>query len=245
MEPSPVPFDAQVGGHLWSEGKIGLMTSPGRVFKPLQDDRGKRELHFYQTMHTRPGGPPWFLPRFHGVQNIKGVAHLVLEDVTGDMERPCVMDLKVGRRCYTPYAGPEKIASELSKYALQEVIGFRCAGLRLQLVDNVVIRKDKVWGRTVTRETTHVLWATFFGKHTARVLAVLEQLKGIHQWMLENLQWELYACSVLLCYDDASSSVRVRVVDFSYAYEHVQGYNDNFTFGLAHLINDLQEYYCK
>lgn len=29
MEQQPQRFDDQVGGHLWAEGKIGLLTSPG------------------------------------------------------------------------------------------------------------------------------------------------------------------------------------------------------------------------
>jgi len=46
-------------------------------------------------------------------------------------QRPCIMDVKVGRRVWDDYADSNKIDKEKRKYPLQEVIGFRVTGMRV------------------------------------------------------------------------------------------------------------------
>ncbi len=81
----------QVAGHLWEENKTGFLAVPGRVLKPMEGERGKRELAFYESMAA---ARPWYLCNFHGTCNVGGVEHLVLGDLREGMASPCVMDLK-------------------------------------------------------------------------------------------------------------------------------------------------------
>ncbi len=82
----------QVAGHMWEENKLGFLAMPGLVLKPLEGDRGKRELAFYTSMQH---SDKWYLCQFHGVKDVEGAPHLVLSDLRNGMKAPCVMDLKV------------------------------------------------------------------------------------------------------------------------------------------------------
>ena len=56
--------------------------------------------------------------------------------------KPCIMDVKVGRRVWDDFAQPDKIDKEKKKYPLQEIIGFRVTGMRVGInigVDSLVL----------------------------------------------------------------------------------------------------------
>lgn len=58
--------------------------------------------------------------------------YLKLEDVTRRFLRPCIMDVKIGRRSYDPFASKEKREEQISKYPLMEEIGFLLLGMRVR-----------------------------------------------------------------------------------------------------------------
>ena len=82
----------QVAGHLWEEQKRGFLSCPGNVLKPMDGERGQRELAFYTAMTN---SNKWFLCQFRGVKRVQDVDHLILSDLRNGMKAPCVMDLKV------------------------------------------------------------------------------------------------------------------------------------------------------
>jgi hypothetical protein len=86
-------MQGQVAGHLWEENKVGFLSVPGMVLKPMEGERGQRELKFYSTMQAQGGA--WYLCGFHGTRDVSGTLHLVLSDLREGMIAPCVMDLKV------------------------------------------------------------------------------------------------------------------------------------------------------
>ena len=57
-------------------------------------------------------------------------AHLLLQDVTSNFVKPCVIDLKMGSQSYEPDATVEKRTREYSKYPQQALFGFRIVGMR-------------------------------------------------------------------------------------------------------------------
>lgn len=58
--------------------------------------------------------------------------YLKLEDVTKRFVRPCIMDVKMGKRSYDPFASLEKREEQISKYPLMEEIGFLLLGMRVR-----------------------------------------------------------------------------------------------------------------
>ena len=144
-------------------------------------------------------------------------------------------------------SGQEKIDSEMAKYALQEAVGFRCAGMRLETLDGVTIKHPKEWGRAIRQDNVRLLWDTFF---TASRYGVAEQCVAQLLHMRDVIQstflWELYASSILFIYDAAQESrVRVVLVDFSYAYRTKELGCHNLVYGLNKLIDSIQSWLGK
>ena len=54
-----------------------------------------------------------------------------LEDITHKFRKPCIMDIKIGRRVWDDFAEKDKIEREKKKYPPQEIIGFRIIGMRV------------------------------------------------------------------------------------------------------------------
>ena len=58
-----------------------------------------------------------------------------LEDITHKFRKPCIMDVKIGRRVWDDFAEQDKIDREKKKYPAQEIIGFRIIGMRVSSCD--------------------------------------------------------------------------------------------------------------
>ena len=54
-----------------------------------------------------------------------------LEDVASRFHKPCILDVKVGRRVWDDFAERDKIERERKKYPQQEILGFRIIGMRV------------------------------------------------------------------------------------------------------------------
>lgn len=134
----------------------------------------------------------------------------------------------------------------MAKYALQEVVGFRCAGMRLETPDGVVIKHPKEWGRAIREDNVHFLWDTFFSSSRRGVAEeCVAQLLRMRDVVQSTFLWELYASSILLIYDAAAvqgNVVRVVLVDFSYAYRTKEPGCHNLVYGLNKLIESIQQW---
>ena len=53
--------------------------------------------------------------------------------------KPCIMDVKIGRRVWDDLADPVKIDREKKKYPFQDIIGFRISGMRVSEVGNGIV----------------------------------------------------------------------------------------------------------
>ena len=58
-----------------------------------------------------------------------------LEDVASRFKKPCILDVKVGRRVWDDFAERDKIEREKKKYPPQEILGFRIIGMRVSGAD--------------------------------------------------------------------------------------------------------------
>lgn len=65
------------------------------------------------------------------------VTYLKLENIGYKFRRPCVVDIKMGKKTYDPEAGPAKIAKEMTKFPHVEKFGFQFTGMQVRLIVNV------------------------------------------------------------------------------------------------------------
>lgn len=142
------PYTNQVGGHkpIWKPrgGDIPL------IYKQLVDD----ERVFYQSVHTAGSNlrvlQP-FTPKFFGVP--QGLNYLVLEDLVHGYERPCLLDIKLGRVQWSREGDEGKRLRQITKSlsTTSHSLGFRFCGS--QMYDSRrdrMLTRDKYWGRALS-----------------------------------------------------------------------------------------------
>ena len=61
-----------------------------------------------------------------------------LEDVASRFKKPCILDVKVGRRVWDDFAERDNIEREKKKYPPQEILGFRIIGMRVSGADLIL-----------------------------------------------------------------------------------------------------------
>lgn len=57
------------------------------------------------------------------------VRFMKLENLLQDMRQPCVLDIKMGRKTYDPFASKEKIAMETAKFPPAKNLGYQISGM--------------------------------------------------------------------------------------------------------------------
>ena len=89
------------------------VNKKGLVLKPVQENkRGEREVQFFKTVasSTDPAVKVFadFIPQFHGVnkkvKDGKEKTFLMMENLTNNFSKPCIMDIKIGTRTWGPDA---------------------------------------------------------------------------------------------------------------------------------------------
>ncbi|XP_038199602.1 inositol polyphosphate multikinase isoform X2 [Arvicola amphibius] len=215
-----VPLSHQVAGHMYGKDKVGILQPPdGTVLKQLQPPpRGPRELEFY-TMVTPLTVPDAVLlelrkhpAKYYGVWSPPTAPNDVyakLEDVTHKFNKPCIMDVKIGRKIYDPFASSEKIQQQVSKYPLMEEIGFLVLGMRVYHVHSDSYEtQNQHYGRSLTKETLKEGVSKFFHNgfclRKDAIAASIQKVEKILQWFENQKQLNFYASSLLFVYEGSS-----------------------------------------
>jgi len=135
-----------VGGH------EGMLTDGKHVLKPMQNSsRGLREAAFYETVESLAEAQPQLrslFPAYYGVVQSgdeasrlsraaknnelpSGASWLKLQDLTAGFNRPCVADVKLGTRTWSPGSSDRKRRKAIARYPHQLVAGYRFTGMRV------------------------------------------------------------------------------------------------------------------
>lgn len=156
------------------------------------------------------------VPRYYGqvklVVNQREHTFIKLQDLTHNMKRPCVMDIKVGRRTWDPLSSPHKRAIEEQKYVIcKQNLGLCLPGFQVYQPGKEgprLLRHGRDYGKKLDVEGFRQTLATFFNinncsSECSQILLeeVLRQLRSILAWFKRQRLLHFFASSLLICYD--------------------------------------------
>mmetsp|Transcript_13022 Transcript_13022/g.27558 ORF Transcript_13022/g.27558 Transcript_13022/m.27558 type:complete len:444 (-) Transcript_13022:3223-4554(-) len=199
--------------------------------------------------------------------NIKLNSYILLNNVTKNFSKPCVLDIKMGIKTFEPDASPEKKSYELGKYSPQSDFGFRFTAIRMYDPSNAEAGEDgyvyypKQYGRSlVTRESVKDALLAFLGganlpkdvraNRSAAIQRILSRLKMIKGWFRDNQSFAFYGSSILVVYEGETEKndidgveldmARAKMIDFGRVRRQPNG-DLGYLKGLTKLVNLFEE----
>jgi hypothetical protein len=223
-----------------------------------------KEVHFYEAVEAlgahNTQSPITFIPKYYGVLQStetdgRRSSYIALENLSRNLKKPCVMDIKIGRQTFEPTVSEKKKQRNISKYIFQHEVGFRVTGFKTFMeTDGSYTNVEKSFGRSLKPEQVKNGLKKFFWngvrvrKDVVRV--VLAKLEPLWQWAKRQQVFELYCSSVLISYDGGSAydapedkQVSVKIIDFAHTLlrpKDNQRNDEGYAFGIQNLIKHLE-----
>ena len=207
----PLPFfENQVAGHkgLSHEGGSILVPEPGKLAKPVGHGYFAGEDHFYRQLNSYPALAA-FCPAYYGTRTFGDRQFVVLEDLTHGMERPLVVDIKVGTCTVAPDAAWSKRITHLAKdrATTTRSLGLRLVGAQTAQPSHKgdgMVRLGKSWGKGLQPGDMSEALRTCFSADgrlcTSALTSFIPQLQRLAQVLVDGPRWHLVSSSILFVF---------------------------------------------
>ncbi len=173
---------------------------------------------YFGTIQYNQNSTSETAPRDVGSSCTKPDSYILLNNVTTNFSKPCVLDIKLGTETFEPDAPEEKKAYESKKYPAQSDFGFRLTAMRIYDPSNPkasecgYIYYPKQYGRSLdTRESMKQALVLFLGganlpkeiraNRTTAIQRILSRLKLIKGWFCDNNAFSFCGSSILMIYE--------------------------------------------